>query len=92
MIYQFSHGNKINKFQLKKNILRNIQQKTNSQEGLASNLSKQYHPRIKRKGQENKENDHLFEKLLIVKQILIFTTMEKGENSVENINVDAGPN
>ena len=46
---------------------------------------------MKRKGQEKKENDHLFEKLLIVKQILIFTTMEKGENSVENINVDAGP-
>ena len=44
------------------------------QEELASNFSLQHHHRIKHEGHENKGNDHLQVKLLIVSQILLVST------------------
>ena len=40
------------------------------------------------KGHENKENDHHFKKLLIVKQILLFGIRKLNKKSVENMNAN----
>ena len=40
------------------------------------------------KGHENKENDHHFKKLLIVKEILLFGIRKLNKKSVENMNAN----
>ena len=48
------------------------------EERLASTFSLQYHPWIKCKGHDNSGNDRQFERLLIVKQILLVSTIGNG--------------
>ena len=48
------------------------------EERLASTFSLQYHPWIKCKGHDNSENDRQFERLLIIKQILLVSTIGNG--------------
>ena len=47
----------------------------NPQEWLASNFSLPYHPWIKHEGHESKGSDHQLKKLLIVRQILLVSTL-----------------
>ena len=48
---------------------------SNPKEWLAPNFSLQYHPRIPHLGYESKGNDCQLKKLLIVKQILLVSTL-----------------
>ena len=55
----------------------------------ASYFSLQYQLLITCKGHENKRNDRILKKVLIVKQILPASTLKKCmENSVENMHID----
>ena len=57
----------------------------------ASSFSLQYHPWIKHQGHEYQVCDHQLKKFLIVKQILLVSTLGKFiENSVENMHTYFG--
>ena len=56
-------------------ILSSMFQPFNPQEWLAFNFSLQDHPWITLKSHENIRNDHQLKKLLIVKQILLVSTL-----------------